>query len=140
MIIPINEVRKEDDLYFIGPFWIIGRSLADINSDNFEIISEKFLVNWDGNYVNPVSRSQFTHSGIWESKYRHQYKVDYDYYPRGRISFNAKTKEFHINIPKGLNNNIILPKIIKEYCLDNFKVNVKYTDPTSGNHYTFKLK
>lgn len=141
MIIPINEVRKEDDLYFIGPFWVIGQSLTEINSNNFEVISEKFLIDWDGKFINPVPPLQYTHRGIWESKYKSKYNnVDFDYYPRGRISFNHRNKEFCINIPKGLNNDLILPKILNDYGLSNFDVKVKYTDPTSGNHYTFKLK
>ena len=46
--IQLNEVRKEDDLYFIGPFWIIGKSVEDINNGNFSLICEKFLINWGG--------------------------------------------------------------------------------------------
>ena len=136
----LNEVRKEEDLYLIGPFWIIGKSLDDINRGNFDFISEKFLIDWEGNYQNRVSKSEFTHKGIWENKYQSIYKVDYNYYPRGRVSFNSKTKEFGINIPQGLNEELVLPIILKEYGINDSKVNVKYTDPTSGNHYNFLLK
>ena len=29
------EMRKEDDLYLVGPFWIIGKSVEEINKGNF---------------------------------------------------------------------------------------------------------
>lgn len=135
----LNEVRKEEDLYLMGPFWIIGKSLADINKGNFDFLPEKFLIDWEGNYQNKVSKSEFTHKGIWETKYQANYKVAYNYYPRGRVSFNSKTKEFGINIPKGLNEELILPIIMKEYGINESKVNVKYTDITSGDHYSFLL-
>ena len=31
-----TEVKKEDDFYFVGPFWIIGQSVEEINKGNFE--------------------------------------------------------------------------------------------------------
>ena len=135
----LTEVRKEDDLYLIGPFWIIGKSLAVINDGNFDILSEKFLINWEGEYQSRVTKSEFTHKGIWENKYKSKYGVAYNYYPRGRVSFNSKTKEFCINIPKGLNEDLILPVIAKEYGINVGRLKVKYTDPTSGDHYTFSL-
>ena len=136
----LHEVRKEDDLYLIGPFWIIGKSLTDINKGDFTFLAEKFLIDWEGNYQHKVSKSEFTHKGIWETKYQAGYKVPYNYYPRGRVSFDSKTKEFGINIPKSLDEEIILPAIMKEYDINEGEVNVKYTDPTSGNHYSFLLK
>lgn len=140
MVVRLSEVRKEDNLYFIGPFWIIGASLSDINEGNLEILSHKFLVDYDGNYVSRVKKSEFTHKGIWESNYKSKYNVEFDYYPRGRVSFDRLKKEFCVNIPTGLNEEIVVEKLIEDYDLKDFIVNVKYTDPTSGNHYTFKLK
>lgn len=135
------EVRKEEDLYLVGPFWFIGTSLSEINAGNFELLSEKFLIDWEGNYRNRVSKSEFTHKGIWETKYKSKYSgVSYDYYPRGRVSFNSKTKEFGINIPKGLNEELIIQIIAKDFGINTGKLKVKYTDPTSGNHYSFSLK
>ena len=136
----LTEVRKEDDKYLIGPFWIIGESLAAINLGNLEIIAEQFLINWDGEQEQRVPRSEFTHKGIWESKYKSKYKVAYNYYPRGRVSFNSNTKKFYINIPKGLNEELVLPIILNRYGIKADKVKVKYTDPTSGDHYSFDLK
>lgn len=138
--IQLNEVHKEDNLYLIGPFWIIGKSIEDINNGEFSLICEKFLLNWEGNYANRVPKSQFTHKGIWLNKYAQIYGKEYDYYPRGRISFDSKSKQFGINIPKGLNESIILPRILKEYDIVIDDIHVKYTDPTSGNHYTFSLQ
>lgn len=134
----LTEIRKEDDLYFVGPFWIIGRSLKEINSGNFVILAEKFLVDFDGNVVERVLRSKFTHKGIWEEKYLSKYKVEYSYFPRGRIS--QKQGKAYLNIPNGLNKDVVIPKIQKEYDIKTDFAMIKDTDPTTGNHYSFLLK
>lgn len=131
------EVRKEDDLYFIGPFWIIGNSLSEINKGNFNLIAEKFLVDYNGIPVQKVPKLQFTHKGIWEARYKSTFGKEYNYYPRGRISF--KEGEWYLNIPDKLNKDIVVPKIKQEYDIkENFEM-IKSTDPTTGNHYSFEL-
>ena len=132
------EIRPEDNLYLIGPFWIISDSIEELNKGNFNVIFETFLVDYEGNYVNRVPRSQFTHKGIWENKYKSNYNnVSFDYFPRGRISFyQGKTT---LNIPKGLNETLVIESLSKIYDFDKSS-DIKYTDPTSGNHYSFQLK
>ena len=39
----LNEVRKEDDLYYTGAFWIIADAFTDIIRGNFRIIGNKIL-------------------------------------------------------------------------------------------------
>lgn len=133
----LTEVRKEDDLYFVGPFWIIGSSLSEINKGNFNILAEKFLVNYSGIPIQRVSKSEFTHKGIWETRYRKIYNKEYNYYPRGRISF--KEGKWYLNIPDKLDKNIVVPKIQKEYDIKESFERIKSTDPTTGNHYSFEL-
>ena len=140
MKLRLCEVRKEDDFYMVGPFWIIGDSINSINEGKFELLAPtKILVDYENNYQSRVPKSKFLHRLLW-SDYKSKYKyVEYNYYPRGRVSFNSIDKKIWINIPKGLNENLVIPKLLKEYDV-KIDYEVKYTDPTSGNHYMFELK
>lgn len=137
--ISATETRKEDDLYMVGPFWIIGESLSEINKGNFKLIAPtKVLVDWEGNYQTRTTKDRFLHKYLWND-YKHLYNnVEYDYFPRGRVAFNSIDKEIWVNIPKGLNENFIIPEILKEFDI-KIKYHIKYTDPTSGRHYSFRL-
>lgn len=134
----LNEVRKEDDLYFEGPFWIISPSMEELNKGNFTILSNQYLVDFYGKPVLPLSRYQSTHEYIWNSKYKDSFGVHpYNYYPRGRVVF--KDGKVYLNIPKGLPDDLIKKEVARKFDYDEFD-NVFYKDPTSGNHYTFELK
>ena len=134
-----TEVRKEDDLYFVGPFWIIGNSLKEIFKGNYKILSEKFLYTYDGLPVKKVSPSNFTHKGIWEKKYKLLYNnIDFDYYPRGRVS--EKEGKSFLNIPETLNKDFLIKALQKEYNIKTDFSGIKFTDTASGNHYNFKLR
>lgn len=37
-----------------------------------------------------------SHFEIWDENYYRKYKVDYDFYPRGRITFNVKQNSYWI--------------------------------------------
>lgn len=134
----LNEVRKEDDLYFEGPFWIISPSMEELNRGNFTILSNQYLVDFYGKPVLPLTRYQSTHEYIWNSKYKDSFGVHpYNYYPRGRVVF--KDGKVYLNIPNGLPDDLIKKEIARKFDYDEFD-NVFYKDPTSGNHYTFELK
>lgn len=134
----LNEVRKEDDLYFEGPFWIISPSMEELNKGNFTILSNQYLVDFYGKPVLPLTRYQSTHEYIWNSKYKDSFGVHpYNYYPRGRVVF--KDGKVYLNIPKGLPDDLIKKEVARKFDYDEFD-NVFYKDPTSGNHYTFELK
>lgn len=134
----LNEVRKEDDLYFEGPFWIISLSMEELNKGNFTILSNQYLVDFYGKPVLPLTRYQSTHEYIWNSKYKDSFGVHpYNYYPRGRVVF--KDGKVYLNIPKGLPDDLIKKEVARKFDYDEFD-NVFYKDPTSGNHYTFELK
>lgn len=135
----IEEMRKEDNYYLVGPFWIIGKSLEEISKGNFQILARKFLVDYEGDYISRVPRSQFLHLHIWK-EYQSQFgNVSYNHFPRGRVSWNSEEHKAWINIPEGLNESMILKKIQEEYDIKDDYV-VRHTDPTSDNHYTFLLK
>lgn len=134
----LSEVRKEDDLYFEGPFWIISLSMEELNKGNFTILSNQYLVDFYGKPVLPLTRYQSTHEYIWNSKYKDSFGVHpYSYYPRGRVVF--KDGKVYLNIPKGLPDDLIKKEVARKFDYDEFD-NVFYKDPTSGNHYTFELK
>lgn len=134
----LNEVRKEDDLYFEGPFWIISPSMEELNKGNFTILSNQYLVDFYGKPVLPLTRYQSTHEYIWNSKYKDSFEVHpYNYYPRGRVAF--KDGKVYLNIPNGLPDDLIKKEVARKFDYDEFD-NVFYKDPTSGNHYTFELK
>lgn len=134
----LNEVRKEDDLYFEGPFWIISPSMEELNKGNFTILSNQYLVDFYGKPVLPLTKYQSTHEYIWNSKYKDSFGVHpYNYYPRGRVVF--KDGRVYLNIPKGLPDDLIKKEVARKFDYDEFD-NVFYKDPTSGNHYTFELK
>ena len=44
----LNEVRKEDDLYYTGAFWIVADSFSDIIKGNFRIVGNKILTDYNG--------------------------------------------------------------------------------------------
>ena len=134
----LNEVRKEDDLYFEGPFWIISPSMEELNKGNFTVLSNQYLVDFYGKPVLPLTRYQSTHEYIWNSKYKDSFGVHpYNYYPRGRVVF--KDGKVYLNIPKGLPDDLIKKEVARKFDYDEFD-NVFYKDPTSGNHYSFLLK
>jgi len=142
---PAFEVRKEDDLYLVGPFWLVADSLKELLNCNFKLLNEKFLVDYQGNYVNRVPRSQFTHKGIWETKYKGKYnQVSFDYYPRGRVSYDREENVICVNIPSRLKaiQNHIVNVLAKEYGFKAPDIKIRYTDPTQQGqvHYNFTLK
>ena len=134
----LNEVRKEDDLYFEGPFWIISPSMEELNSGNFTILSNQYLVDFYGKPVLPLPKYQSTHEYIWNSKYKNSFGAHpYNYYPRGRVVF--KDGKVYLNIPKGLPGDLIQKAVAKKFDYKEFD-SIFYKDPTSGNHYTFELE
>lgn len=134
----LNEVRKEDDLYFEGPFWIISPSMEELNKGNFTILSNQYLVDFYGKPVLPLPKYQSTHEYIWNSRYKDSFGTHpYNYYPRGRVVF--KDGKVYLNIPKGLPDDLIQKAVAKKFDYKEFD-SIFYKDPTSGNHYTFELE
>ena len=89
------EVKKEDDVYFQGAFWIKGNSVKDIIRGNFELICEKRLCDFNGKDVNILaSKNSLNHKNLWKNEFGAQHgDKSFDYYPnpgpilkRGRIA------------------------------------------------------
>ena len=61
---------------------------------------------------------------IWDKYYYKKYKVDFDYYPRGRIIYNVKEKIYYVYYDKCLEEIIhnlnIIPKNEKVKLLYDF--------------------
>lgn len=136
----ITCVRKEDDLYYQGPFWIIADSFLDILRGNFELVGSKFACDFNGEYVKKdKSKSQRTHKKVWEEEYANSYGIDsFTYFPRGRVSIHKGIAFVHINsrcnIPKVIN------KIITEYNIDKLDIEIDLNDTYQGSHYDFELE
>lgn len=83
----IAETRKEDELYFKGPFWVIANSVRDILIGNYILLCDKELCTYEGEINrNRPNRKEQTHEQVW-NKYESQYgtELSYKYYPRGRV-------------------------------------------------------
>lgn len=126
----LNEVRKEDELYFQGPFWIEGESVRDIKLGNFNLISFKYPCDINGTQLSDIKNN--THKEVWDRA------EDFDYYPRGRVGiFNGIA---YINLHSLFNQPDIIDSVIKEYNLEKLEIEVKLEDEKIGHHYQFKLK
>lgn len=132
------EMRKEEDFYFEGPFWITANSLQEIREGKFKILAERYLVDFYGKPVSKVEPSKSTHKYIWETKYQEVLRVDYNYFPRGRVVF--REGHLYLNIPQGLPLNEIQAPILQAFDYRREFDQVFYKDPTTGGHYSFLLK
>lgn len=135
------EKRKEDDIYFQGPFWIIANSQIDIQKGNFTLLSKLIPVDYNGNYLDDSKGTKgFTsHKKLW-NEYQLKYNVDYDYYPRGRVRVVGGEVFIHIN--SKVNTPKVINSIISEYGLNRLSdnINIEEDDLLQGSHYNFKLK
>lgn len=135
----LNEIKKEDDFYFNGCFWIKANSFVDILNGNFELIGTRFLVNDSGEEVNGTSVSSKTHQNVWEKEFKDKYAVGYTFYPRGRVQhYRGKT---WININSNINLPKVIDKIFQYYDLGRMN---RETDiiisSEEGDHYKYQLQ
>ena len=136
----ISETRKEDELYFKGPFWVVGISKQEIENGNYTILSEKELCTYDGNLNrNRSNRKEQTHQYVWDSKFKKEFNVPYNYYPRGRVDvYKGKA---YININSFLNKSKIINDILHEFEIDKLNYEVYEIDKLQQDgHYDFMLK
>ena len=134
----INEMRKEDDLYYQGAFWICGNSVDDIKKNNFTLICKKLLSNYNGEYKeNITSKSSLTHKRLWPELNPMSDNIDWNYYPRGRVAIYNGVAYIHLN--SLFNQPSIIDAIINEYKLDKLEIELDFNDTYQGSHYDFKL-
>lgn len=132
----ISETRKEDQLYFKGPFWVIADSIPDLLSNKYKLLCEKELVTFDGELNRKrANRKQQTHEAVWK-----EYNIDlpYNYYPRGRVEVYKGVA--YINLNSILNKPQIINDILKEYEIENLEYHVYEIDKLQGSHYNYLLK
>ena len=134
----LNEVRKEDDFYYTGAFWIVAESFSDIMRGNSRIIGNKILTDYNGDIQQSiVSKRSLSHKSLWEHKFKEELKSNeaFDYYPRGRVGLINGMAYININL------HCNMPKII-DTILDMYEI--RKLDPEiimeHGDHYKFKLK
>lgn len=135
----VTAARKEDELYYQGPFWIIADTFKDIHRGKFYLLGEPLLCNYSGEYVSDTtSKSAKTHKRIWED-YKSQFNnVDYTYYPRGRVAVYEGTAFIHMN--SRCNIPSVINAIVEKYKIDKLEIEIDLNDVYQGSHYDFKLK
>ena len=135
----LNEVRKEDDVYYQGAFWIIGSSVKDIKCGSFTIIGEKLESDYEGNYTVPIqSKSGLTHKRLWQKHSEGNEDKPYNYFPRGRVAIYKGTAFIHLN--SLFNQPDIIDTVIEQYNLRNLDIEIENNDQTQGSHYDFLLE
>ena len=136
----LREVRKEDDLYYQGAFWIMADSYRDIQRGNFSLVGEKISCSYTGERTRDASdgRSK-THKALWTANngYGHSDKP-YDYFPRGRVSVYRGVA--YVNIHSLCNTPKVVNAIISEFNLQHLELELECNDETQGNHYDFRLE
>ena len=140
----LNEVRKEDDTYYQGGFWIIGNSVLDILEGKFKIIGHRELSNYNGDYIDlKQSYKSLTHERLWRDEFGKDFndndeKLPYNFYPRGRVAIykgNAIIHLYHL-----FNNPKIIDAVINYYGVNELNIKVEFNDQTQGSHYDFILE
>ena len=134
-MVQFTEVKKEDDLYFKGDFWIKGTSVKDVIRGNFNLLCEKRQCDINGNDVNAAgSKNSLDHTTLRKSKSgKDQSDKSFDYYPRGRVSIDKGTAFIYIH--PILNTPALIDAIIKEYGIDKLDVEVERNNTIPRSHY-----
>ena len=133
------EVKKEDDLYFQGAFWIVGDSIKEIIRGNFELLAEKRLCDIDGKNIDFTSKNSLSHKNLWKNGYNKDFELlPFDYYPRGRVSIYKGTAFIHIH--SILHTPALIDAIIDTYGIDKLDIEVERNDILQGSHYDFRLE
>lgn len=133
----LDEVRKEENLYFQGAFWIKGNSLQDIKNGNFSlIVGSKILTDYFGDIKEKTpSKSSLTHQKLWSSVSDGH---SWDYYPRGRVCIDQGTAYIHLN--SNCATNDIKDCIYNEYKIDGLRIVLDFNNEYQGSHYDFGIR
>lgn len=135
----VSETRKEDNLYFKGPFWVVAEDVAHILSNDYVLVCDKELCTYDGQFdrTRPNRKNQ-THEVAWE-KHKATYGTDlpYNYFPRGRVEVYKGVA--YMNLNSLLNTPSIINSIIHEYQIQDLEYHVYAIDELQGAHYDYLL-
>ena len=138
----LNEVRKEDDLYFSGAFWIVADSFKDILlNNNIKIVGEQIATNYDGSYAQVIpSLRGLTHKRLWADKFQSELtcSFEYNYYPRGRVGIHKGLA--YINLPvECINAPHLIDLIRRFYGIEKLEYEVIPQDSSKMDNYMFEL-
>ena len=138
---PVLGVRKEDEVYYQGAFWIAGDSVRDIKRGNFGVIGIQLPCDYQGNYLEDVgSKNPLSYKDLWNLKIKYEVNPDvlFDYYPRGGVSIYRGQAWIHIH--SLFNQPSIIDTIVEIYNLHNIDYNIDLNDTYQGSHYDFGLE
>ena len=139
----LNEVRKADDIYFSGAFWIIADSYKDILiNNNISIVGEQIATNYDGSYAQVINSLRgLTHKRLWSEKFQNELctSYNYNYYPRGRVGINKG--HAYINLPiECINAPHLIDLIRRFYGIEKLEYEVVPQDSGKMDNYMFELE
>lgn len=138
----LHEVRKEDDYYYQGAFWIIGDSVEDILNGNYHLRCHEMLSDFYGNILDPIeSKRSLSHQRLWNSKYKDLEHSDkpFNYYPRGRVGISNGIA--YINLIEDCDTPKIIADIINEYEIGKLTIKKELVNEFSdGGHRAHLLK
>lgn len=137
----IVAVRKDENLYFQGPFWIIADSFKDILKGDHTLKCYKFLSDYHGKYSEPLkpSKNVATHKYIWNNTLKNELSSSqpFNFYPRGRVSIHEGDAWIHLN--SDCNIPGLIDKIITEYQISALDIELDFNDTNQGSHYDYLL-
>lgn len=135
----LEEVRKEEDLYYQGAFWIKGESIREIKRGQFKLVGAKLPCQYTGEYLDlGRSKGSLTHRRLWPEYNRGYEDKPYNYLPRGRVAIYEGVAYIHLN--SLFNQPSIIDAVIEEYSLEKLEIELDFNDTYQGSHYDFLLK
>lgn len=89
----------------------------------FFVVNNKFLIheceNEKAEKYGDFLNYPLSHMDVWEKYYSSKYRVDFDYFPRGRVVYNVKEECYYIYHDKCIKN---LDELLEKYKNDNYKI------------------
>lgn len=133
----LKEVRKQDDLYYQGAFWIRGNSVLDIKRGNFKIDGIQIPSDYEGHVTTSKSKNSLSHKNLWKEFNSEEENIPFNYYPRGRVTIYRGKAFIHIN--SLFNQPDIIDVIIDKYGIEKLDIEIECNDVVQGSHYDFLL-
>jgi hypothetical protein len=72
--------------------------------------------------------SSVSHEALWETKLKKDQAYDFDYFPRGRVVYNKRSKRHTVYIDRDLNKPEIIEKITAFFKIKAGRYTVKYDE------------